>query len=190
IGPVGVCGGVAVMLWSHQWLKGMLAPWFHVFVMIGGATLLVLVGIRAVALWFSVEQNAANHDHGHSHDCCHGHDQHHHHEHAHHHGHDHSHDCGHDHHDHDHPHHHHEHCGHDPGHDAGLEQEQAIAAEAHAPRELAITTAPHAQAPAPAPEHDHGHDHAHGWSPWRYMVLLLPVVLYFMDLPGPGFSAD
>jgi hypothetical protein len=34
---------------------------------------------------------------------------------------------------------------------------------------------------------DHGHDH--GWNPWRYIVLLLPVVLYFLDFPNGGFSA-
>ncbi len=36
--------------------------------------------------------------------------------------------------------------------------------------------------------HDHGHDH--GWNPWRYIVLLLPVVLYFLNLPNSGFSAS
>jgi hypothetical protein len=34
---------------------------------------------------------------------------------------------------------------------------------------------------------DHGHNH--GWNPWRYIVLLLPVVLYFLNLPNGGFSA-
>jgi hypothetical protein len=35
--------------------------------------------------------------------------------------------------------------------------------------------------------HDHdGHDH--GWNPWRYIVLLLPVVLYFLNMPNGGFS--
>jgi hypothetical protein len=38
--------------------------------------------------------------------------------------------------------------------------------------------------------HDHGHDH--GWNPWRYAVLLLPIVLFFMNLnlTARGFSAD
>ena len=37
-------------------------------------------------------------------------------------------------------------------------------------------------------EEDHGHDH--GWAPWRYIVLLLPVVLYALKLPAAGgFSA-
>lgn len=41
--------------------------------------------------------------------------------------------------------------------------------------------------------HDHGsgadHGHDHGWAPWRYVVLLVPVVLYFLNLPNEGFSA-
>jgi hypothetical protein len=37
--------------------------------------------------------------------------------------------------------------------------------------------------------HGHDHDHAHGWAPWRYVVLLLPVVLYGFGLPDRrGFS--
>ena len=50
-------------------------------------------------------------------------------------------------------------------------------------------------------EHDHGHSHAHshaagdddhghdhGWAPWRYMVIAMPVFLYFLGLPREGFS--
>jgi uncharacterized membrane protein YcgQ (UPF0703/DUF1980 family) len=36
--------------------------------------------------------------------------------------------------------------------------------------------------------HDHGHDHS--WNPWRYAVLLLPIVLFFLNLPNQGFSSD
>jgi hypothetical protein len=33
--------------------------------------------------------------------------------------------------------------------------------------------------------HAEGHDHDHGWAPWRYVILLLPVGLYFLNLvPG------
>lgn len=32
------------------------------------------------------------------------------------------------------------------------------------------------------PDHGHGHDHDHGWSPWRYAVLLFPLML--LALPG------
>jgi hypothetical protein len=38
-------------------------------------------------------------------------------------------------------------------------------------------------------DHDHDHDHSHGWAPWRFVVLLLPVVLYFLNLPNQTFSA-
>ncbi|HLJ98201.1 MAG TPA: PDZ domain-containing protein [Gemmataceae bacterium] len=41
-------------------------------------------------------------------------------------------------------------------------------------------------------EHSHGHDcgHEHAWNPGRYIVLLLPIVLYFLHLPNAGFSAS
>lgn len=39
----------------------------------------------------------------------------------------------------------------------------------------------HAHAHDHAGEDDHGHDH--GWAPWRYMVLAVPVFLFFLGLP-------
>lgn len=132
IAVCGALGGVAVMLWWSGTISLMLHPKFFLWVMLGGATLLVLVVLRAAAVWRSVDERAAVPDHTHDHDQC---------------GHDHEH-CHHD-HDHDHTHDH----GH--GHD-----------------------------------HDHEHGHDHGWAPWRYVVLLLPVVLYFLNLPNEGFSAD
>jgi hypothetical protein len=77
--------------------------------------------------------------------------------------HDHAHDHEHTHeHLHDHEHHHHEH-DHDHSHD-----HDHVHAHNHA--------------------HDHGHDH--GWAPARYAVLLLPVTLYFLNLPNGSFSAE
>jgi hypothetical protein len=40
--------------------------------------------------------------------------------------------------------------------------------------------------------HDHSHDHGHehGWTPARYAVLMLPIVLYFLNLPNSSFSAE
>jgi hypothetical protein len=42
--------------------------------------------------------------------------------------------------------------------------------------------------------HTHGgaddHGHEHGWTPIRYAVLLLPVMLYLLDLPNTGFSSE
>ena len=45
--------------------------------------------------------------------------------------------------------------------------------------------------------HDHGHDHHdhgpedhdHGWAPWRYVLLLVPIILYLLGLPNKGPDA-
>ncbi len=124
IAVCGALGGVAVMLWWSGTITLMLHPKFFLWVLLGGITLLVLVVLRAAAVWRSVDDRTAVPDHTHDHDHC-GHN--------------------------------HDHCHHDHDHD-----------HAH--------------------DHDHGHDH--GWAPWRYVVLLLPVVLYFLNLPNQGFSAD
>lgn len=87
------------------------------------------------------------------------------HDHVHVHGHDHDHAHGHHHHDHDHAHaeaHDHEHGDHHHHHHHDHEH-------AHA-------------------GHDHGHDHDHSFSAMRYVVLLLPVVLFFLGLPNEGFQ--
>jgi PDZ domain len=65
-------------------------------------------------------------------------------------------------HDHDHDHDH----GHEHVHDCGQE---------HGHEHLGHT-------------HDCGHEHS--WNPGRYIVLLLPIVLYFLHLPNAGFSAS
>jgi hypothetical protein len=80
-------------------------------------------------------------------------------EHAHDHAHSHSHSHGHEHA------HAHEDCGHEHGDNGG---HQHAHAHAHG-------------------DDDHGHDH--GWAPWRYMVLAIPVFLYFLGLPREGFSS-
>jgi len=60
----------------------------------------------------------------------------------------------------------------------------------------------HEHSHAAAREHDHGHshDHAHshaggeeeahdhGWAPWRYMIIAIPVFLFFLGLPRAGVS--
>jgi len=147
---IALCGGLAgvgILMWYHDLLQFILAPQFHLPVLAGSLTLLVLVLIRAVVLWRSVDRAVPQtHDHAHGHD--HAHDHAHGHDHAHDHAHNHAHDHGHTHdhpHDHDHTHNH---------------------------------------------PHDHGHDHDHGWNPWRYAVLMLPIALYLLDLPNPGFSQD
>src|SRR5262245_53909213 len=91
----GAIGGIATLMawpWGEKrMLVRILDVRFHPYVFAGGLTLLVLVVIRAVALW----QQAGEVEHGHSH-------AHHEHDHDHHRG-----ACG------------HEHCDHDHGHDHG-----------------------------------------------------------------------
>ncbi len=40
-------------------------------------------------------------------------------------------------------------------------------------------------------DHEHGHDHSHnhddhdhGWAPWRYVVMLVPIILFMLGLPN------
>lgn len=74
-------------------------------------------------------------------------------------------------HDHDHD-HEHEHADHDHSHDHEHAHHHHDHGHDHA--------------------HDHGHDHSHdhGWTPARYAVLMLPIVLYFLNLPNSTFSAE
>ncbi len=196
----GALGAVSLSLYAQNKLKLVLAPAFHKWVLVGGIALLVLVVIRAIALWHfvgdlpSLEDHDAEHEHDHAHD-------------HHHHGHEHHHEHAHastsqavtsapvgglslnvlappapttplplsepvhqpHHHDHDHDHDHdHACCGHDHDHDHDHD---------------------HAPSPAPVvPADDHGHDHDHGWAPWRMVLLMLPVVLYFLNLPNQVFA--
>jgi len=170
IGACAAFGGVTLMLWYSGTLKNLLADTFHVWVMLGGAALVLMAAINAVALWFSVGEAKAvpvhNHDHDHAHEHAHS-------DHGHHHDHDGP--CDHDHdHDHDHAHGHvhtHQHAA------AGIQTTAPAAAAATAVRQ----DAPAVAAAVPAPAHDHGHDgHSHGAAPWRFLVLLLPVAIYFV----------
>jgi len=145
----GILGGIAVLAYYQGMLRFLLAPKFHLPVLIGGITLLVLTAVRAVAFLGAVKQRSAA---GHKHDHCdHDHD---HAEGAHAHEHVHGEGCCHD---------------HDHGHEHG--GVATISAESCGHSEHA---------------HDCGHDH--GFSPWRYAILLLPVVLYCLNLPNEGFS--
>ncbi len=169
---IAVCGaiaGVCVLLYVRGELGSMLRSDQHLRVLFGGIGLLLLVLIRAAYVWIAAGRTAPKavaHAHGHSHDHDHGHS----HDHAH---------CD---HDHDHgeqgikavdtsiqtkAHHDHAACNHD--HDQDHHHEPAVV-------------------PAASHEHfhDHGHDHDHGAAPWRYALLMLPVVLFLFGLPGPG----
>jgi DUF1980 C-terminal domain len=134
----GALGLVAVLMYKTGTLERILVPMFYVPVLIGGAALIAMAFIRAVAVWqlagarrvAEAQQN--NDDHGHSHS----------------HGHDHAHSHGED-------------CGHDHSHS-------------------------HSHSHAHAGGDEHGHEH--GWAPWRYMVLAVPVFLYFLGFPRAGLS--
>jgi hypothetical protein len=170
VGGCGALAGVAIVLYTSGKLDLILHPKFHIYVLGGGLVLLALVILRGVCLWISVgeatPEAAHEHEHEHGPGCGHDHD------------HKHGPGCGHD-HDHD--------------HDHGVHEKEHGATPATGVS-LPLTT--------PAPEHEeHGHDHSHsqghshghshgddghghGWAPWRFVVLLLPVALFFFDLPN------
>jgi hypothetical protein len=86
---------------------------------------------------------------------------------AHTHDHDHSHD-----HDHEHGESGHQHgLGCDHGHDHAHNHEHAGAGHHH--------------------HHDHdAEDHDHSWAPWRYVVLLVPIILFLLGLPSKGRQVE
>src|SRR5262249_19300624 len=94
-----------------------------------------------------------------------------------------SHSHAHDHHDHHHHHDHAHHHHHDHGHEHSHEHSHGDHDHAHHHHHGHDHDHAHAHGQA----HDHGHEHS--WSPWRYTVLMLPVVLFFLNLPNAGFSA-
>jgi hypothetical protein len=173
VGLSGAFGMICLCLWFLQsnMLALMLGPQFHLYVLLSGFVLVTLAGIRGVILWnqsrdpnFKGDHDHAHHDHGHAH-------EHHHHEHAIASGaptHSavqtelplaaHGASCGHD-------HAHGESCGHDHAH-----------AHGHA--------VPHTHG-----HHHHHHDHDaadhdHNWAPWRYVVILVPIILFMLGLPN------
>jgi hypothetical protein len=93
-------------------------------------------------------------------------------------------------HDHDHCGHEHGHCHHE--HEHGIQSQAQTTGFSSAPSSLPLSMPVHTHDHDHDHHHghDHDHDHDHGWAPWRYVVLLLPVVLYFLNLPNQGFSAD
>lgn len=163
VGLSGAFGMICLCLyfWHTTMLANMLADRFHLFVLLSGIGLVVIAFTRGAVLW---RQSRDPHF-----------------------------VAGHDHHNHDHDHHHH----HDHEHQV----------QAGAPTQLAVTAAPdHAHGPGcgdscghtHAPSHDHniGHahvhhdhdeaDHDHGWAPWRYVVILVPIILFLLGLPDEG----
>ncbi|MBM4069317.1 MAG: hypothetical protein FJ271_10275 [Planctomycetes bacterium] len=149
-------GGVCLSMytWQRPMLNMMLAAQFHVFVLASGILLTALALIRAVVLWKAVGMKPQP-AHVHNHE----HAQDHIHDHAHDHAHG---ECSHSHvHSHEHTH-------------------------AHAHGHEHVQTLPHTHAHAHDHDHDHGHDHDHDhdWAPWRYVILLVPIILFLLGLPN------
>ena len=162
----GIMGLVSLYLFQSGKLNVILAPKFHIWVLISGLGLILLSLVRGYLVLTGASTGCCNHDHGDGHGhaeapsehdhgdngCCNHKD----------HQHDHA-KVGHDHvhHDHDgccnHEHHHH---GHDHNHGS------------HS-------------------NHDHGHNHNHsaGFLPVQTMILLSPIVL-LLGLPTEVFNAS
>jgi hypothetical protein len=68
-------------------------------------------------------------------------------------------------------------CGHDHGHDHSHSHSHSHA-HSHS----------HGDEHAHASEHVEEEAHDHGWAPWKYMVLAVPVFLYFLGQPREGIS--
>jgi hypothetical protein len=143
-----------------QGLGLFIAKRYHLLVLGGGLGLFALVIVRAIAVWNSVDKPAAGDGHVHDDGPDHDHDHGHSHDHAR--AHDHAHECA-------------DGCGHEHG---------IVAADHHHEHAAAAT---HGHSHGHGHDH-HDHDHAHGWAPWRYVVLLIPVFLFFLNLPNDGFA--
>src|SRR5262249_55004576 len=88
----GALAAVCILLWwgketspepKQAMLSLMLAPAFHLPVLLGGIALLVLTVVRAVAVWHAAEQSAPAYNHDHELEHCHDHDHDHDHDHGH-----------------------------------------------------------------------------------------------------------
>ena len=150
-------------------IAAKIQPW----VLGGGIALLVMVAVRAVGVWLQAGQTpAASDEHDQDHETGHDHDHAHTHgescDHEHDHAHTHGESC-----DHDHEHTHGAACDHDHDHD-------------HAHGESCDHEHDHDHAHGNGHGHGEGDGHEHGWAPWRYVVLLLPIVLFFLGQPDQG----
>ena len=183
----GAFGVICLCLYFVQqgMLFRLLAPQFHLFVLMSGVVLLLIAVVLAGLLW-SMASDQAQTDAGHD-DCCAaptvshedcGHDHGHSHSHADH-GHSHSHE---DSHSHSAPAHSHSHGDHDHAHS------HAAIAESRAFGHTPAASHSHAQAHS----HGEGSDHDHGWAPWRYVLLLIPIIFFMLGIPnkGPSFDVD
>lgn len=159
VGLSGAFGMICLCLsfWQTEMLKNMLAEQFHVYVLLSGIVLIVIAFARGAILWRQSRDPAFLHAHDHDHD----------------HGHDHTHE---------------HHVKEGPPHHlavtAAPEHVHGAACEHdHKPGEAGgHDHAQHAHAHPHALDHDEA-DHDHGWAPWRYVVILVPIILFLLGLP-------
>jgi hypothetical protein len=174
IGISAALGGVCIVMYqqslgkaqSESMLGRLLDANFHWPVLAAGIVLVLTAVVRGVGLWSEVGRRTTAPVPAHGPDCCHGH--------AHSDepepilsiqtkpapAHLHGPDCNHG----------HEHgteCDHDHDHHHEHEHDHQH----------------HHSLPD-----DHGHDH--GWNPWRYAILLIPLTLFFLNLPSEVFGVD
>ncbi|MBI3821787.1 MAG: permease [Planctomycetes bacterium] len=166
VGLSGAFGVICLCLWFLQteMLKNLLHESFHLYVLLSGIALVIVAGTRGWILWQqSRDPNfkpGCDHDHGLTHD------------------HDHS----------------HEHAlqskpplplavvpapphEHGPGCDHEHKPGEVCAHHHPAPHAHHIGDA-HVDA-----DHDEA-DHAHGWAPWRYVVIIVPIILFLFGIPS------
>jgi hypothetical protein len=168
----GLIAAVVCKWYFGGGINNFITPALQPVVLAGGLGLAVLVVFRAVVVWRAagepVVAPAGGHGHGHGH----GHD----HDHGHGHGHGHGHEHG-------------PECDHDHGHSHAV---KAAPPSGVAVAQTGVAVASTSAAVAPAAHHGHGHGHGHGgaghdhdhaWAPWRYMVMLVPIVLGLLGLP-------
>jgi uncharacterized membrane protein YcgQ (UPF0703/DUF1980 family) len=160
IGLTGAFAGVCLAMYFIKtgMLYLLLQEQFHPWVLAAGIALALVTVVRSAILWQAAGQRSAGHSHDHEHDHSHaGHDLEHEHSHC-------DHDHGHDHH------HHHAGCDHGHSHDEHVREGE--------PRPAAVL------ASLPVVAHDPHEDHDHGWAPWRYVVLLIPIMLFLLGVPN------
>jgi uncharacterized membrane protein YraQ (UPF0718 family) len=159
VGLSGAFGMICLCLWFWQteMLAILLADQFHIYVLLSGIALVVIAMTRGAILWFQSRDAEFLHSL-----------QHHHH-----------------HHDHE-----HEHapvtvgaaaCGHEHGPGESCAHDHAIADHEHA---IGHAHAHHDAHDAGAHGDHDEEDHDHGWAPWRYVVILVPIILFLLALPN------
>jgi uncharacterized membrane protein YraQ (UPF0718 family) len=167
VGLSGAFGVICLCLWFWQtdMLKNLLAVQFHLYVLLSGIALVVIAFTRGWILWRQSRDPAfvPGHDHDHAHE------------------------------------HGHEHAVQEkstlqlavksaPAHEHGsaLGHEHKPAGTGGHDHEHHGSSAPHEHTIGHAhAHHDHDEaDHDHGWAPWRYVVILVPIILFLLGLPN------